>query len=132
MTHGQLTALMVGDRIERWHAIGFAEEPTITIGSTLISSVEDGSGICTAAVDQVDSLDGLALRPQAAVADAMASPAPSRHGNGVVAIDHIVVMTPDSGRTTSNFEAQDSKREGYAISARRPASVGRRSSGWVT
>ena len=106
----QLTALIVDDPIDVWHAAGFAGDDVITIGSTTIvtTGATDGQspahrrGIVGAAIASVGELDGLALgtwalREAATRVD---------HPNGVVAIDHVVVMTPDCDRTTSNFEAK--------------------------
>jgi len=108
--HGQLTALIVDDPIEAWTAAGFAGEDVVTIGSTTIvttaASERSGDshrkGIVGACIEGIGSLDGLDLGAwtQTAPADPMLT-----HPNGVVAIDHVVVMTPDSDRTTEEFEA---------------------------
>lgn len=111
MTHGQLNALIVDDTIEAWNAAGFAGDDVVRIGSTTIvttaASEERGdahrSGITGAAVQGIGELDGLSLgswTPSQASDDSV------EHPNGVVAIDHVVVMTPDSDRTTERFEQQ--------------------------
>ena len=103
-THGQLTALIVDDDIESWQAAGFTGQDVVQIGSTTIvptaAGVDRGdghrSGIVGACVAGIGELDGLALgswQPEAEVEQ-------TDHRNGVVAIDHVVVMTPDSDRTT--------------------------------
>ena len=49
----------------------------------------------------IDELDGLLLAAPATTADGSAT-----HDNGVVSIDHVVVMTPNPDRTQAAFEAQ--------------------------
>jgi len=111
MNSSQLRALIVDDPIEAWNAAGFAGEDVVTIGSTTIvttaASENRGNGhrhgIVGASIDGVGELDGLQLgtwRAAAAEVDTI------EHPNGVVAIDHVVVMTPDCDRTTEAFEAQ--------------------------
>ena len=108
--HGQLTALIVDDDIESWNAAGFTGDDVVRIGSTTIVPTAaaadrgDGhrSGIVGASVAGIGELDGLALGSWQAEAEIDVVD----HRNGVVAIDHVVVMTPDSDRTTAHFEAQ--------------------------
>lgn len=113
MNSSQLRALIVDDPIEAWNAAGFAGDDVVTIGSTTIVTTAasenrgDGHrhGIVGASIDGVGELDGLQLgtwRPAAAGAD----DGNVEHPNGVVAIDHVVVMTPDCDRTTKAFEDQ--------------------------
>lgn len=107
MTRGQLSAVIVDDPIESWHEAGFAGNDVIVIGSTTIVPTagpdrsERGRGILGGSIDGIETLDGLELgswEPSGAI-DAEA------HPNGVVAIDHVVVTTPDCDRTTTSFEA---------------------------
>jgi len=110
MKHGQLTALIVDDAIEAWNAAGFAGDDVVRIGSTTIvttaSSEQRGDGHrqgnTGAAIQGVGELDGLALGSWTPAE----RPDNLEHPNGVVAIDHVVVMTPDSDRTTERFEEQ--------------------------
>lgn len=106
MKTGQLTAVIVDDPIEAWHAAGFAGDGVIRIGSTAIvptgSSGSDagGRGIVGASIDGVGELDGLELGEWVATGP----PAPVEHPNGVIGIDHVVVSTPDCDRSTQRFE----------------------------
>lgn len=111
MAHGQLKAVIVDDAIESWNAAGFEGDDVVTIGSTTIvptaaaeRAVEGHrNGIVGVSVEGIGELDGLVLGAW----DPSSSPTDqSDHPNAVVAIDHIVVMTPDADRTTAAFEAQ--------------------------
>lgn len=110
-TH-QLRALIVDDPIEVWNEVGFDGDEVIVIGSTTIvptAASEDRAGghrrgIVGAAIDGVGRLDGLDVGTWMPTAE---NDIPAAgHPNGVSAIDHVVVMTPDSDRTTQAFEAQ--------------------------
>jgi len=110
MNAGQLTALIVDDPIEAWQAAGFAGEDVVTIGSTTIvttaASEQSGDGhrqgIVGAAIEGVGELDGLSLGSWVPSTESLQID----HPNGVVSIDHVVVMTPNCDRTTSAFEAK--------------------------
>lgn len=112
-----LQQLRVADEPEIWGALGFAVDGrTVTIGSTAIvcGGLGLGKGIVDWALSRVDdSIDGLVTSPTSA------PPAtPGDHVNGVVAIDHLVVSTPDLERTVGAFEALGldcrRRREGLA------------------
>lgn len=119
MKHGQLSAIVVDDDIEAWHAVGFTGDDVVRIGQTAIvptaaSEQRDDAnrnGILGASIAGIGELDGLDLGHW----DGAVETAPD-HANGVVAIDHIVVMTPDCDRTTAAFEAK-------GIEARRVRSI---------
>lgn len=109
MKHGQLNALIVDDPIDAWHQAGFAGDDVVVIGGTTIvttAASEDRSdghrnGIVGASIEGIGDLDGLSLGSW--VASEHDAPVLD-HPNGVVAIDHVVVMTPDCDRTTASFE----------------------------
>jgi hypothetical protein len=111
MSLGQLNALIVDDPIEAWNAAGFAGEDVVTIGSTTIVTTAaseragDGhrNGIVGASIEGIGELDGLDLGTWVSTGEADSA---EEHPNGVVAIDHVVVMTPDCDRTTDCFEGQ--------------------------
>jgi hypothetical protein len=67
-------------------------------------------------LDRPVDLDGLATIPSGAPQRAPAPP--SAHPNGAVAIDHVVVRTPDLARTTAALEA-------IGLRSRRVREVGR-------
>jgi hypothetical protein len=104
-----LVQLDVVDAPEAWHKLGFA-----VCGSTCV--IDDvrlhlaGTGAAKGPGITAWTLSGLAVPPQidglatvAGNAADIASPA-GAHPNGVVAIDHLVVSTPDIARTTSALE----------------------------
>lgn len=99
MTHGQLQTLHLAESEAVLTEIGFGESRTI--GSTRIQAVGDGNGVVGMSLNGIDELDGLPLLPAGAAAGV-----PGVHANGVVAIDHVVVMTPNPDRTQRAFEAQ--------------------------
>ena len=64
-------------------------------------------GLCAWSLDGVDSgggIDGLATHRAVSATQATAA-RPAEHPNGVVAIDHVVVTSPDPARTTSALQA---------------------------
>lgn len=102
--HAQLSTLRVGCSADAWRSVSFDDSAGLRIGSTLVEPGGEGSGVLSATVNGVASLDGLALDP--APDAAIVPDAPSAgvtHPNGVVAIDHVVVMTPAPDRTTAAF-----------------------------
>ena len=113
----QLQQLRVADEPDIWGALGFAVDgETVTIGSTAIVCAGPalGKGIVDWAVSGSGGLiDGLATSPAATSLST-----PGDHVNGVVAIDHLVVSTPDLERTVGAFEALGldcrRRREGLA------------------
>jgi len=102
-----ITDITVGDEPEAWAAAGFAVDDDGTqLGTVRIRCVgrEQGTRILgwslSHVADDRDDLDGLPTTL------GMPSPAPAPvHANGVTHIDHIVILTPDTARTTAAFEA---------------------------
>lgn len=102
-TSPELAALLVGDPPEVWHDLGFVVDD----GAVHVSGVRhqldgDAKGVrdwSLRGVD-VDAIDGFALGMD--VADAHPTP---DHPNGVVALDHVVLATPNLGRTIDALEA---------------------------
>jgi hypothetical protein len=92
---------MIGDEPESWEAAGFSMEGTATrVGSTVISLVgaDRDRGILEACAQGVTGrIDGLPLH-----GGPWAGGEPlAVHGNGVIALDHLVAMSPDMDRTTT-------------------------------
>jgi hypothetical protein len=97
---GAITTLHVADPAEAWSDLGFIVDGGCTSidGITYVFGA-DGKGVTAWHVDGLDvEVDGLA---NASGASAPSAPQP----NGVVALDHLVISTPDLGRTIENFEA---------------------------
>jgi hypothetical protein len=102
----RLVALDVADRAEAWTALGFAvdEGGRCRVGTTDLVLRGGADGLVgwtlAGAIPAEDGIDGLPTAV-AAPSDRPASP----HPNGVVAIDHVVLATPDTVRTFEALEA---------------------------
>jgi hypothetical protein len=100
-----IASVFLADPPELWSALGFAVDGD---GCCWMSGLAIGlgrgerklSGWALRDWDGSDSVDGLPT----AHSDAPAQPTPV-HPNGVTALDHLVVMTPDIMRTTAAIEA---------------------------
>jgi hypothetical protein len=97
----QLVALEVADPADLWSDLGFA----VADGWAAIDGVayllgRDGKGIVSWTVDglAVSEVEGLLAGPPHAAPGAPAQP------NGVVTLDHLVISTPNLGRTIERFE----------------------------
>jgi hypothetical protein len=114
-TPGSLVEIEVGDDPIAWASLDFAvgDDGVARIGHVDIRLAgahdERGRGILGWTLDTsapAGDVDGLptayAARPRAA--DRGAAP-PVAHPNGVIGIDHLVVMTPDLDRTTAALGA---------------------------
>lgn len=130
----RIHGIAVGDDADAWRGAGFAMRGGVArVGTVRIRCVgagdERGRGIVGwdlapggAAVEGLPTLPehGLpdATDPDTGTADPR-SPAPP-HPNGVVQLDHLVLVTPDLGRTTAALE-----RAGIAARRTREAGRGR-------
>jgi hypothetical protein len=103
----ELAALLVGDPPEVWRDLGFVVDDE---GAAHVSGVRFVLGGAKKGVrdwslrgldDGVDELDGAPFGLP--VAPPKSTP---EHSNGVVALDHLVVLTPDVGRTIAAAEAK--------------------------
>ena len=93
----KLTELHVADPPGRWEALGFeVRDATCELGGIAVRLGGDGEGITSWAIDGIDETDIDGLRTAPAGAPSM----PQSHPNGATGIDHIVILTPDFGRTT--------------------------------
>jgi hypothetical protein len=98
-----LDALEVGDEPAAWSAAGFAVDgDTVVVGAVRVRCLGDGAGhdrwrvgaSDPAAVPvDVDGIATIAAAERPAIADVV-------HPNGVVALDHVVLRSPDLDRTT--------------------------------
>ncbi len=120
----ELLTLTVTDDPPTWEALGFTvEDIAVRIGTVTIlcagapTSADEPKGILewtigwdleTLEAHDVDpddlpgDIDGV---PTSAIVGAGTPPVAPPHPNGVTAIDHVVVMTPDLDRTVAEFEA---------------------------
>jgi hypothetical protein len=104
----ELVELIVGDEPDAWSAAGFdVDGDTTWIGSVRVrlNGTDDGRGIRSMSLRHlpaaVDELDGIPLHTS--VVDSRRHPV--AHANGIVAFDHLVVASPDLGRTLESFTA---------------------------
>ena len=99
---GAITALHVADPAEAWTDLGFVVEGDVAaVDGVAYVLGAGGKGVTAWHVaglsDEVDGLPNGA--PPAAAPDFAEQP------NGVFALDHLVISTPNLGRTIENFEA---------------------------
>src|SRR5688500_5072695 len=101
----ELAALLIGDAPDVWAGLGFVVED----GAVHVSGVRHQLGGPAKGIRDwslrgldadVDAIDGFALGMDVAEA----KPTPD-HPNGVVALDHVVLFTPNLGRTIESIEA---------------------------
>ena len=103
MRHGQLTELRLGETAADLTAVGF-DDPFVVGRTGLRPSPgrpPHEGGIRGVSLRGIEELDGLPLGPTRDLVEPSTRP----HRNGVVSIDHVVVMTPDPSRTQAAFEA---------------------------
>ena len=106
-TSPELAALLVGDPPEIWHDLGFVVDDGAVHVSGIrhvlggeAKGIRDWSMRGLAAGDGLGAIDGLPF----GLPVGPAQPTPD-HPNGVVALDHVVVFTPNLGRTIESLEA---------------------------
>jgi hypothetical protein len=109
----ELAALHIADPPERWRALGFHvdERDVAHIGGIDVHLGASGRGITAWEITNLavtdPSLDGLATTNAAATraeAASTANPPPAEHPNQAIAIDHVVITTPDFDRTARALE----------------------------
>lgn len=105
----QLRAVRLGDRPDAWAAAGFAVVDhhdgtgTVQLGRTTLELSGAGGGVEGWALDGVDhAVDGL---PRIVPWDRPASAPDAPHPNGVLRIDHVVLLTGDVPRSVAALEA---------------------------
>jgi len=105
-----IASFEVSDPPELWARLGFrVSNGVVAVGGTEYRLGRRGSGIARWSLVDVD------LGPGAGDVDGLPTAAPdlptpgedppARHPNGVTGLDHVVVATPDHGRTVAAFEA---------------------------
>ena len=98
----EIASLVVADPPEMWSALGFV----IADGAGWISGIRHELGAPGTGVVAwtLRGTDGLSELPVGESAPPVARPTPE-HPNGVIALDHVVVVTPDLGRSIDAFES---------------------------
>ena len=99
----QLTGLDIADAPEPWEALGFTiRDGTVALKSVRLRLGGDGDGITAWSVSELPTdageIDGLPTyaSPPGDAGDA--------HANGALALDHVVVVSPDFERTAGALE----------------------------
>ncbi|HET7051256.1 MAG TPA: hypothetical protein VFI54_23520 [Solirubrobacteraceae bacterium] len=106
-TRPELVALEIADRPERWEALGFSVSPdrVIELGGVQLKLGADGKGIVAwtlRGVAPTSSIDGLRTRVIDASVDSLGG---AVHPNGAIALDHVVIVTPDFDGTANAVAA---------------------------
>ena len=120
-----LAELVVGDEPAAWRRLGFAVDgDRLAVGATRVRLAGPGAG---------RGIVGWALRNLATTAlDGLPTtrsregpPAPAAHLNGALAVDHVVVSTPDFPRTVAALQAAGiALRREREVDALRPMRMG--------
>lgn len=111
MSEPRLRRIVVGDDPDPWRAAGFTVEPdgTTALGEVTVELVgrNDGTRIRSWAFADLDAdaLDGGTLDGLPTTTTTEPAATPGTHPNGVLDIDHVVVLSPDGDRTVAAFEA---------------------------
>jgi hypothetical protein len=103
----QLRHIELGDDPGAWRDLGFSvdRDGHLVLSRTVLTLSGRGGGFRGWWIDGVDrALDGLACSRPAWADEPAREPVARAHPNGVVAIDHVVVRTGDTGRTVGAFE----------------------------
>jgi hypothetical protein len=113
-----LAQLTIADDADAWRDAGFTVggDDTCVIGGVVVRLVDGSTGIVGwgfAGLDDAAPIDGI---PTSAVDGDRVTAAV--HPNGTTSIDHVVVTTPDSGRTVAALEA-------VGLPAKRTRDIGR-------
>jgi hypothetical protein len=99
----ELLGVRLGDPPERWTDLGFSiRDSAADVGGVRVHLGQPGTGIVgwqLAGIEPTSEIDGLPTE-----VGASDPPAPLTHENGAVGIDHVVVTTPDFGRTATALE----------------------------
>jgi hypothetical protein len=111
----ELAALEIADPPERWDALGFSVSPdqVIELGGVSLRLGAEGEGIVAwtlRGIDETSSIDGLSTR---VIDESVGREGTGgQHGyddpghpNGAIAVDHVVILTPDFDHTAGAVAA---------------------------
>ena len=114
-TRPELVALEIADPPEHWEALGFSVSPdqVIELGGVSLRLGAEGEGIVAwtlRGIDETSSIDGL---PTRVIDESVGREGKGgRHGsddpghpNGAIAVDHVVILTPDFDHTADAVAA---------------------------
>ena len=91
MSRPELAALVLGDAAEAWERLGFTVR---------------GSGVAVGGVELRLTGEGGGIKDWVLRDGEAAPPAPDRHPNGVVALDHVVLLASDLAATTERLQGE--------------------------
>lgn len=94
MAGPQLAGLEIADQPERWRALGFdvGADGVVAVGGVSIALGGQGRGITGWTLKDADGAAALASRTE--------------HRNGVIAVDHVVIVTPDFDASSAALAAR--------------------------
>jgi hypothetical protein len=103
MPRPELAELEIGDPPDRWAALGFEVSSTgaVALGGVKLRLGAAGEGITGWAlrgIEATDAIDGLRTR---VIDESVNHLGAAGHPNGAVALDHVVILTPDFDRTAA-------------------------------
>ncbi len=106
-TSATIAEITLADEPERWEALGFAvSDAAVQLGlvRVVLVGADAGQGVIGWSLRGIAGveLDGLPTSPSDATP---VHKGPSKHGNGVTAIDHLVAMSPDLNRSVRALQA---------------------------
>jgi hypothetical protein len=106
-TRPELVALEIADPVERWEALGFSVSPdrVIELGGVQLKLGAMGEGIVAwtlRGIASTGSIDGLRTQVTDRSVDGSVAAA---HPNGAIALDHVVILTPDFDGTANAVAA---------------------------
>jgi hypothetical protein len=105
----ELEALELADSPQKWEALGFSvRHGTCQVGGVRLELGADGHGITGWRLAGIPGgtreIDGLRSSPAARPSPGEPSPAPD-HPNGAIAVDHVVITSPNFDRTVTALQA---------------------------
>jgi hypothetical protein len=108
-TRPELAALEIADPPERWEALGFSvsADRDIELGGVRLRLGADGEGIVSwtlRGIAPTREVDGLPTQVTDD-ADPRGGSTAASHPNGAIALDHVVILTPDFDRTADAVAA---------------------------
>jgi hypothetical protein len=124
----QLRALRIADDPATWAQLGFAvdDDGRCTVGGIVVELAGRGAGAGIVGWTITGLTPGAQLDGLPTTADDVPPPADGEHPNGAVAIDHVVVTTPDVARTFAALARAglDLRRERRAGTSEQPLRQG--------
>ena len=102
----EIASLLIADPAELWQSLGFVvDQATTWVGPIRHELGVPGDGLVAWTLRGAPGLSELPRAPETALTTKpSAEDSNAQHPNGVIGLDHIVIATPDLGRTIEAFE----------------------------